>query len=48
MANIKNFGIKGVAGDVQLGKGGGHFIYDKANGKFILILHISSFILLYI
>ena len=34
MANIKNFGIKGVASDIQLGKGGGFFVYDKVNGKF--------------
>ena len=34
MANIKNFGIKGVASDIQLGKGGGFFVYDKSNGKF--------------
>ena len=34
MANIKNFGIKGVASDIQLGKGGGFFVYDKNNGKF--------------
>ena len=34
MANIKNFGIKGVASDIQFGKGGGFFVYDKNNGKF--------------
>ena len=34
MANIKNFGIKGIASDVQLGKGGGFVVYDKSNGRF--------------
>ena len=34
MANIKNFGIKGVAADIQFGKGGGFFVYDKSNNKF--------------
>jgi hypothetical protein len=34
MANIKNFGIKGVASDVQMGKGGGFVVYDSANGRF--------------
>ena len=34
MANIKNFGIKGVAGDIQMGKGGGFVVYDSSNNKF--------------
>ena len=34
MANIKNFGIKGVAGDIQMGKGGGFVVYDGSNNKF--------------
>ena len=34
MANIKNFGIKGVAADIQFGKGGGFMVYDKSNNKF--------------
>ena len=34
MANIKNFGIKGVAADVQLGKSGGFLVYDSSNNKF--------------
>ena len=34
MANIKNFGIKGVAADVQYGKSGGFVVYDSSNNKF--------------
>ena len=34
MANIKNFGIKGVAADVQYGKSGGFVVYDGSNNKF--------------
>ena len=34
MANIKNFGIKGVASDVQFGKSGGFVVYDSSNNKF--------------
>ena len=34
MANIKNFGIKGVAADVQYGKSGGFVVYDASNNKF--------------
>jgi hypothetical protein len=34
MANIKNFGIKGVASDIQMGKGGGFVVYDSTNGRF--------------
>jgi len=36
MADIKNFGIKGIAADVQMGKSGGRFIYDSGNGRFDL------------
>ena len=34
MANIKNFGIKGIASDVQLGKGGGFVVYNSGAGRF--------------
>ena len=34
MADIKNFGIKGLAADVQMGKSGGRFKYDAANSRF--------------
>ncbi len=36
MADIKNFGIKGIAADVQMGKSGGRLIYDSGNGRFDL------------
>ena len=36
MADIKNFGIKGIAADVQMGKSGGRLIYDAGNGRFDL------------
>ena len=36
MADIKNFGIKGIASDVQLGKSGGRLKYDSSNGRFDL------------
>jgi hypothetical protein len=36
MADIKNFGIKGLSSDVQLGKGGGRFKYDSGNNRFDL------------
>ena len=36
MADIKNFGIKGIAADVQLGKAGGRLKYDSANNRFDL------------
>lgn len=36
MADIKNFGIKGIASDVQLGKAGGRLVYDVANNRFNL------------
>jgi len=34
MADIKNFGIKGLAADVQMGKSGGRIKYDPANNRF--------------
>jgi hypothetical protein len=34
MADIKNFGIKGLSSDVQMGKSGGRLKYDPANGRF--------------
>jgi hypothetical protein len=36
MADIKNFGIKGIASDVQLGKSGGRLKYDTSNTRFDL------------
>jgi hypothetical protein len=36
MADIKNFGIKGIASDVQMGKSGGRLKYDSSNGRFDL------------
>ena len=36
MADIKNFGIKGIASDVQMGKSGGRLKYDSGNGRFDL------------
>ena len=36
MADIKNFGIKGLSSDVQMGKSGGRLKYDSANGRFDL------------
>jgi len=36
MADIKNFGIKGIAADVQMGKSGGRLKYDSNNGRFDL------------
>ena len=36
MADIKNFGIKGISSDVQMGKSGGRLIYDAGNGRFDL------------
>jgi hypothetical protein len=36
MADIKNFGIKGIASDVQLGKSGGRLRYDSSNNRFDL------------
>lgn len=34
MADIKNFGIKGLSSDVQLGKSGGRVKYDSDNARF--------------
>jgi len=34
MADIKNFGIKGLAADVQMGKSGGRLKYDSGNSRF--------------
>ena len=34
MADIKNFGIKGIAADVQMGKSGGRLVYDSSNTRF--------------
>jgi len=34
MADIKNFGIKGLSADVQLGKSGGRVKYDSENARF--------------
>ena len=31
MADIKNFGIRGVGADVQFGKSGGRVVYDSGN-----------------
>jgi hypothetical protein len=36
MADIKNFGIRGTAADVQMGKSGGRLKYDAPNGRFAL------------
>ena len=36
MADIKNFGIKGISSDVQMGKSGGRLKYDSGNGRFDL------------
>ena len=34
MADIKNFGIKGLSSDVQMGKSGGRLKYDSGNSQF--------------
>ena len=34
MADIKNFGIKGLSSDVQMGKSGGRLKYDSGSGQF--------------
>ena len=34
MADIKNFGIKGIGADVQFGKSGGRVVYDSGNSLF--------------
>ena len=40
MADIKNFGIKGIASDVQMGKSGGRLKYDS--GNFIFDISLSD------
>src|SRR6056300_36981 len=37
MADIKNYGLKGVGSDVQYGKGGGRIIYDSSSSFFKFI-----------
>ena len=34
MADVKNFGLKGISNDVQLGKGGGRFKWSSANDRY--------------
>jgi hypothetical protein len=34
MADVKNFGLKGVSADVQLGKAGGRFKWSSANDRY--------------
>ena len=34
MADIKNFGIRGIGSDVQFGKAGGRVVYDSGNSLF--------------
>jgi hypothetical protein len=34
MADIKNYGLKGIGSDVQLGKGGGRLVYDTSSSFF--------------
>ena len=34
MAQVKNFGIRGIGSDVQFGKGGGRVVYDSGNSLF--------------
>jgi len=34
MADIKNFGIRGIGSDVQFGKSGGRVVYDSGNSLF--------------
>lgn len=34
MASIKNYGLAGVSGDVQLGKSGGRLVYNTGTGRF--------------
>ena len=29
MADVKNFGIRGIGADVQFGKSGGRVVYDR-------------------
>ena len=34
MANVKNYGLKGIGNDVQFGKGGGRLVYDTSSSFF--------------
>jgi len=34
MANVKNYGLRGVGSDVQMGKSGGRLVYDSGNTLF--------------
>ena len=34
MANVKNYGLKGVNSDLQFGKAGGRLIYDTSSSFF--------------
>jgi len=34
MADVKNFGLKGISNDVQLGKSGGRFKWSSANDRY--------------
>ena len=34
MADVKNFGLKGISNDVQLGKGGGRFKWVSASDRY--------------
>ena len=34
MANVKNYGLRGVGSDVQMGKAGGRLVYDSGNTLF--------------
>ena len=34
MADVKNFGIRGIGADVQFGKSGGRVVYDSGNSLF--------------
>ena len=34
MANVKNYGLKGIGSDVQFGKGGGRLVYDTSSSFF--------------
>ena len=34
MANVKNYGLKGIGNDVQFGKGGGRLVYDQSSSFF--------------
>ena len=34
MANVKNYGLKGIGNDVQFGKAGGRLVYDVSSSFF--------------